>query len=124
MGFTLSLQGMGTQPCPAGLLRNAQARELWTLRLVKLRAPQEGCGRAPASGPSALPSEDLLSELVSSGILPLAQEIKARFTSSLVSIVVPPTPGLTPTSQPDPDGTESRARTKVYVEATWTVCSS
>lgn len=119
----LRLQGMGTQPCPAGLLRNAQARELWTLRLVKLRAPQEGCGRAPASGPSALPSEDLLSELVSGGVLPLVQEVTARFTSSLVSTIVP-TPGLTPTSQPDPGGTESRARTKVYVEATWPVCSS
>lgn len=30
-----------------------------------------------------MPTEDLLPELASSGILPLVQEIKVRFTSSL-----------------------------------------
>lgn len=44
---------------------------------------QAGC--APTSGLSALPTEEILPELVSSGIGPLVQEIKERFTSSLVS---------------------------------------
>lgn len=43
-------------------------------------------GHALTSGPSALPTEEILPELVSSGIQPLVQEIKERFTSSLVSI--------------------------------------
>lgn len=55
-----------------------------------------------------MPTEDLLPELASSGILPLVQEIKVRFTSSLVSVAGPPTPGLTPISQPELGGTEPR----------------
>lgn len=43
-------------------------------------------GGVLASGPSALPAEDILSELVSSGIQPLVEEIHGRFTSSLVSV--------------------------------------
>ncbi|XP_022433694.1 serine/threonine kinase-like domain-containing protein STKLD1 [Delphinapterus leucas] len=46
--------------------------------------------------------KDILSELVSSGIQPLVEEIHGRFTSSLVSV------GGLP--QPDLDGTESRGR--------------
>ncbi|XP_070108143.1 serine/threonine kinase-like domain-containing protein STKLD1 isoform X2 [Equus przewalskii] len=60
MQLTLSLSGRGTQSCPVGLL-----------------------GSAPASGTSALPTEEVLSELASSGIQPLVQEIHGRFTSSL-----------------------------------------
>uniref|UniRef100_A0A671FKS5 Serine/threonine kinase-like domain-containing protein STKLD1 n=1 Tax=Rhinolophus ferrumequinum TaxID=59479 RepID=A0A671FKS5_RHIFE len=52
--------------------------------------------------------QDLLPELASSGIPPLVQEIKARFTSSLVSVAGPLTPGLTPISQSEPGGTEPR----------------
>lgn len=57
--------------------------------------PPRGCGPARlggapeggglASGPS-LPTADTLRELVSSGIQALVQEIKERFTSSLVSV--------------------------------------
>ena len=43
-------------------------------------------GWALTSGPSALPTEEVLPELRASGIQPLAQEIKERFTSSLVSV--------------------------------------
>lgn len=52
MQLTLSLSGKGTQSCPVGLL-----------------------GSAPASGTSALPTEEVLSELASSGIQALVQEI-------------------------------------------------
>lgn len=38
-----------------------------------------------ASGRSAPPTEDILFELLSSNIQPLVQEIRERFTSSLVS---------------------------------------
>lgn len=55
---------------------------------------QAGC--ALTSGPPALPTEEILPELVTSGIRPLVTEIKERFTSSLVSV------GGAPPTRPPP----------------------
>lgn len=63
--------GPGAKLGPAGRLRTAP---LGTRESVRL-----------APGPSALPADDILPELLSSGIEPLVEEIHGRFTSSLVS---------------------------------------
>lgn len=70
------LSPRGRVPAPAYWPPDMPSRGLWK--------HQTG-GAWGSSGPSALPTEDILSELLSNGIQPLVQEIRERFTSSLVS---------------------------------------
>lgn len=72
-----------------------------------------------------MPTEDLLSELVASGIMSLVQEIRVRFTSSLVSVSCAfPHQTSHPCLWPPQVALSPSARDKVYVEVTWTaVCS-
>lgn len=58
-------------------------QESWQHPAGRARGSQRGKGLASAL---ALPTEDILSELVTSGMQPLVQDIKERFTSSPVSV--------------------------------------
>lgn len=76
------LAGIGTH-----LVLPGSSGMLWLGRYSGIRLAE--CGlpeahRTLAPGPCVLPPGEILPELVSSGIQPLAQEIKGRFTSSLV----------------------------------------